>query len=224
MAFHAIQFSLFLMPLALLGIVVASAVAMFEGQLKRVLAFSSVAQIGYIILGASLLSQEGLTASMIHMFNHALAKGALFLSVACLGMRFLDLRIDALAGAAKQMPITAAIFVIGGLSLIGVPGTAGFISKWVLITALLDHGEQGIVMVAIVLVSSLMALVYIWRTVEVLYFKEAESGAAKLSEAPILMLLVAGTLALLNIVFGLMPSIPLQLSEQAALVLMGGAS
>ncbi len=221
---HPIHFSLFLMPLALLGIVVASAVAMFEGQLKRMLAFSSVAQISYILLGASLLTQDGLTASMIHMFNHALAKGVLFLSVACLGMRYLDLRIDALAGAARQMPVTSAIFVIGGLSLIGIPGTAGFISKWILISALLEQGDRGVLMVVLVLISSLMALIYIWRTVEALYFKEPEPNAAvSFSEAPPLMLLVAGTLALLNIFFGLMPDVPLQLSEQAARVLMGGA-
>lgn len=220
-ALHSIQFSLFLMPLALLGIFVASAVAMFEGQLKRMLAFSSVAQVGYILLGATLLSQEGLTASVIHMFNHALAKGALFLAVACLGMRFLDLRIDGLAGAARQMPITSAVFVVGGLSLIGIPGTAGFISKWVLISALFEQGERGMVMVVIVLVSSLMALAYIWRTVEVLYFREPETNRVY-SEAPPLMLAVAVSAALLNIVFGVMPEVPLQLSEQAARVLMGG--
>ncbi|MEE4143745.1 MAG: proton-conducting transporter membrane subunit, partial [Halieaceae bacterium] len=69
---HQLQFSLFLLPLALLGILVASSVAMFEGHLKRLLAVSSVAQIGYIMLGASFLSQAGLVASFAHMFNHAL--------------------------------------------------------------------------------------------------------------------------------------------------------
>ena len=74
---HTLQFTLFLMPLAMLGIIVASAVAMFEGHVKRMLAFSSVAQIGYILLGASLLTEAGLTASVAHVFNHALAKCAL---------------------------------------------------------------------------------------------------------------------------------------------------
>lgn len=219
---HSIRFALFLMPLALLGIVVSSAVAMFEGQLKRMLAFSSVAQIGYILLGTSLLSEAGLTSSLLHMFNHALAKSALFLAAACLSMRFLDLRIDALAGAAKQMPLTSAVFVLAGLSLIGIPGTAGFVSKWVLITALLEQGEQGVVMVAIVLISSLMAVAYVWRTVEVLYFKEP-AGELKFAEAPPLMLVIACSAALLNLVFGLMPAAPLALSQQAAQMLIGGA-
>ncbi len=218
---HAIQFSLFLMPLALLGIVVASAVALFEGQLKRVLAFSSVAQVGYIILGASLLSHSGIAASMVHMFSHALAKGALFLCVACLGMRYLDLRVDALAGAAKAMPLTCAVFVIGGLSLVGVPGTAGFISKWVLITALMEEGPQGLLMVAIVLFSSLIALGYIWRTIEVLYFKAPESELVQ-KEAPLPMLTVALLVAMLNIAFGFAPALPLELADAAASVLLGG--
>ena len=221
--YHSIQFSLFLMPFALLGIVVASAVAMFEGQIKRMLAFSSVAQLGYILLGASLLSQDGLTASFTHMFNHALAKTALFLSVACLSLRFMDLRIDQLAGAAKEMPLTAAAFVIGGLSLIGIPGTAGFISKWLLIEALMDRGGQGLLMVAIVLISSLMAVVYVWRTVEVLYFKPATQNVleAKRTEAPLLMLAMIVLIAAMNIVFGVMPDVPITLAETAAEILAG---
>ena len=78
---HVMQFTLFLMPLAVLGILVASAVAIYEGHLKRLLGSSSVAQIGYILLGASFVSQAGLTASFAHIFNHALAKGGLFLAL-----------------------------------------------------------------------------------------------------------------------------------------------
>ena len=220
---HVIHFSLFVLPLALLGIVVASAVAMFEGQLKRVLAFSSVAQIGYILLGASLVSSDGLSAGLIHMFNHALAKGALFLCVACLGMRFMDLRIDAIAGAAKTMPFTAAAMVVGGLSLVGVPGTAGFISKWMLISALINEGVQGLVMVALVLVSSLMALVYVWRIVESMYFKPPLAAAGAAKEAPVPLLAMTLLVAALNILFGLMPVIPIELSAAAADVLLTGA-
>jgi multicomponent Na+:H+ antiporter subunit D len=221
---HGLEFSMFLMPLGLLSIVVASAVAMFEGRLKRMLAFSSVAQMGYIFLGVSLLTNAGLTASFTHMFNHALAKGALFLSVACLSMRFWDLRIDQLAGAAKTMPLTCAAFLVGGLSLIGVPGTAGFISKWLLIQALMAEGELGLLMVGIVLISSLMAVVYIWRTIEVLYFKQPLKDPAAtvvLAEAPILMLSVTLVTAFANILFGLLPDLPISLAAMAADILAG---
>ena len=218
---HQLQFSLFLLPLALLGILVASSVAMFEGHLKRLLAVSSVAQIGYIMLGASFLSQAGLVASFAHMFNHALAKGGLFLAVACLAVHYRDLRLDQLAGAARTMPLTAAAFVVCGLSLIGIPGTAGFISKWLLIGAALERGSLAFVLVAIILVSSLMALVYIWRVVETLYFRPAVVEAGGAGEAPLQLLLVTWVVALANIGFGLFPQFPLALSSAAAELLLG---
>lgn len=219
---HEVQFALFLMPLALLGIVIASAVAIFEGNLKRMLAFSSVAQIGYILLGASLLTTEGLTASVIHIFNHGLAKGALFLAVAGLAYYYRDLTIDNLAGAARTMPLTAFAFVVAGLSLIGVPGTAGFVSKWLLISALLEADQGSAILIAIVVISSLMAVAYIWRVVETLYFKPAlvEVDAR---EPPWPLLTIVWLAVGLNLYFGIQPEIPLTLSTWAAELLLGGA-
>ncbi|MEJ2532964.1 MAG: monovalent cation/H+ antiporter subunit D family protein [Halioglobus sp.] len=217
---HQLQFSRFLLPLALLGILIASAVAMFEGHLKRLLATSSVAQIGYIMLGASFVTEAGLTASAAHLFNHALAKGGLFLAVACLAVQYRDLRLGQLAGAARTMPLTAAAVVVCGFSLIGVPGTAGFISKWLLITAALDEGPLGYALVAIILVSSLMALVYVWRVVETLYFKPAAVDPEGPGEAPLQLLLVTWAVALANIGFGLFPQFPMALSSSAAQLLM----
>jgi multicomponent Na+:H+ antiporter subunit D len=217
---HESQFSLFLLPLALLGILVASAVAVFEGHLKRLLATSSVAQIGYIILGASFLTHAGLTASGAHLFNHALAKGGLFLAVACLACQYRDLRLDQLAGAARTMPLSAAAIVVCGFSLIGVPGTAGFISKWLLISAALEQGPYGWALVAAILVSSLMALAYVWRVVETLYFKPALVAAEKPGEAPLSLLLVTLAVALANIFYGFFPQFPLTLSSAAAELLL----
>jgi multicomponent Na+:H+ antiporter subunit D len=216
LAGHEVQFAAFLMPLALLAILVGSSVAMFETNLKRLLAYSSVAQIGYILLGASMVSVLGLTASLLHMFNHALAKGALFLAVMCLALRLADLKFSSLAGAARQMPWTFAALVVGGLSLIGVPGTAGFISKWYLVTAALDEGMLGILLISVIVIGSLMAVVYIWRIVETAWFKSPAEGAATLTEAPLPALLVTWLVALTNLWFGLAPSLPLRLSGTAA--------
>lgn len=221
LAGHDMQFGYFLMPLAVLGILIASAVAMFEANLKRLLAWSSVAQIGYIILGASLVSQAGLTASIIHIFNHALAKGALFLALAGIGMSLSHMTLDSVAGIARKMPWTMAAFVLGGLSLVGIPGTAGFISKWYLISAAAATGGIGILLIAIILVSSLMALVYIWRVIESAYFGTIASDAGELREAPLPLLLGAWTAALANIYFGLSPAVPLDLSTMAADILLG---
>lgn len=220
---HIVQFTLFAMPLAILGIIVASAVAIFEGHLKRMLASSSIAQIGYILLGASFLSFEGLSASAAHLFNHALAKGGLFLAVACLAYHYRDLRLSQLGGAAKRMPWTCAAIVICGLSLIGVPGTAGFISKWMLINAALETGSSAIGLISVILISSLMAVVYVWRIVESLYFQEPVEDGATVSEAPMQLLVVTGVVALLNIYFGLFPQVSLELSNSAAAILMEAA-
>lgn len=224
---QASQFALFAMPLAILGILVASAVAMFEGHLKRLLATSSVAQIGYILLGASFVSLAGLNASVAHLFNHALAKGGLFLAVACLGYHYRDLRLDQLGGASARMPLTCAALVVCGFSLIGIPGTAGFISKWLLIVAALESGPGGWALVAVILTSSLMAVVYVWRIVEALYFGEpaAQVGGGENSspkgEAPLQLLLITWLVALLNIYFGLFPAIPLELADSSANLLLG---
>lgn len=220
---HEMQFALFLMPLAILGILVASAVTMFEGHLKRLLASSSIAQIGYILLGASFVSIAGLSASAMHMFNHALAKGGLFLAVACLAYQYRDLRLDQLGGAAGRMPWTCAAIVVCGLSLIGVPGTAGFISKWLLISAALQTGPWGWALVAVILVSSLMAVVYIWRIVEALYFQEPAQQDVVPAEAPIQLLVVTGLVAALNVYFGLFPQVPLELANGTAALLVEGA-
>jgi multicomponent Na+:H+ antiporter subunit D len=220
---HEAQFALFLMPLAIMGILVASAVAMFEGHIKRLLASSSVAQIGYIVLGASCLSLAGVSASVVHIFNHALAKGGLFLAVACLASRCGDLRLDQLGGVAARMPWTAAALVVCGFSLIGIPGTAGFISKWMLISAVLEFDRLGWVLVAVIVVSSLMAVVYIWRIVETLYFAPAAADAPAAGEAPLQLLAITWLVALLNVLFGLYPALPVTLAERAADLLVGHA-
>jgi len=217
---HDVQFAAFLMPLAVLAILVGSAVALFESNLKRMFAYSSVAQIGYILLGASMVSVLGLSAGLLHMFNHALAKGTLFLAVMCLAMRVASLDLRDLAGVARRMPWTMAALVLGGLSLIGVPGTAGFISKWYLVSAALDEGALGALLVTVIVIGSLMAVVYIWRVVETAWFQQPDEDAAPVAEAPLSMLLVTGTVALANLWFGLAPALPLQLSTSAAELLL----
>ena len=113
-----------------------------------------------------------------------------------------------------------AAFVLAGMSLVGVPGTAGFISKWYLISAALEQGALGMVVVAVILISSLMAVAYLWRVVEAAYFGEpagsSANAAEKVSEAPPLLLAVVWIAALANVYFGLDPAVPLALSEQAA--------
>ena len=220
LAGHAFQFAAYLMPLAILGILVGSAVAMFEKNIKRLLAFSSIAQIGYMMLGASLVTVAGLTAGIVHIFNHALAKGALFLAVALFATVAAGLRLDDLKGIARRMPWTFGAFVIAALSLIGIPGTAGFVSKWYLISAAMELGTAGLPLVAIILVSSLMAVVYVWRIVEAACFAEAADRPISPAGVPPLLVATLWLAAALNIYFGLFPDLPLTLSGDAAAELL----
>jgi multicomponent Na+:H+ antiporter subunit D len=221
---HATLFSAVLMPLAVLAFLVGSTLAIFSQDLKRMLAYSSVAQMGYILLALSLVSTAGLTAAIVHIFNHALMKSALFMAVGGLVWRFGSSNLNDLAGTAKKMPLTMAGFVLAGLSLIGVPLTAGFISKVMLIQALLELGTLGIVLLGFVLLSSLMAVVYIWRVVEVTYFgKLSEKHVATTpQEAPLPMILILWALALANLYFGIDPSLPMGLAEAEVELLFDG--
>jgi multicomponent Na+:H+ antiporter subunit D len=221
---HALFLSSWLIPLCVGGFLVGSAVAIFERDLKRMLGYSSVAQLGYIVLGISLATSAGVTAAMIHFFNHALIKAALFVAVAGMILRFGSSNLDQLAGVGKRMPLTTLGFVLAGISLIGVPLTAGFISKWYLIQAVLEQGGLGIVLTILILVSSLMAVVYIWKVVEVAYFKEPADGqdSAGVREAPMPLLATLWLLVLANFWFGIDPSIPISLAEQQAAAFFGG--
>jgi len=216
---HIMQFSGFMLPLAVAAVLFGSAIALMEKDLKMLLAYSSIAQIGYILLGASLVSTTGLTAGITHMFNHALAKGALFLAVACMGTAYGLLSIEGVAGAARRMPVTAAAFVVAGLSLIGIPGTAGFISKWYLVLAALELGPVGALLIAPVLAGSVMAVIYVWKVVEAAYFGEAPVAGGR-AEAPWWMLSVLWAVVLLNLYFGIQPMLPLELASEAAAALL----
>ena len=133
-------------------------------------------------------------------------------------------RLTDLSGLGRLMPWTMGAFTAGGLSLIGFPLTAGFISKWYLIQAVLELGGLGILLTILILVSSLMAVVYIWKVVEVAYFKEPIDGQSMVGvrEAPMPLLVVLWMLVLANIWFGIDPSIPITLAEQEAAGFFGG--
>jgi len=217
-AFVALPLNAILMPLALTGIFVASAVAIFQGNVKRLLAYSSVAQVGYMVLGISLASVSGLTAGIVHMFNHALTKGGLFLAMGCIALRIGSVELDKMRGLGRTMPITMFLWVLGGLGLVGVPLTAGFITKWYLIVAALERGWWPVAV--LLLISSLMALVYVWKVVEVAYFQEPPEGAEQ-REAPAALLIPTAVLIASTIFFGISTTWSAGIARRAAEALLG---
>lgn len=199
-AFESLPLDTALMIFSLIGIFVASTAAIYQTDIKRLLAYSSVAQIGYMLLGISMANLDGLTAGIVHMFNHALIKGGLFMVVGCFALRLGSVKLEDLRGAGKTMPLTSFAWVIGGLGLIGVPMTAGFISKWLLLTAALEHHWWAVAV--LMLASSLLAVVYVWRVVELLYFSEPSEAAKNAKEAPAVMLIPTYVVIAGTVVFG----------------------
>ena len=189
-----------LLVLAILGVVSMSLVALFQDDLKRMLAYSSVAQVGYILLGVSLNSASGLTAAVSHLFNHGITKGALFLLVGILALRVGSTHLSRLSGLASSMPVTSFGIVLAGLSLIGVPGTAGFITKWYLVRGALERGSWWLA--ALVVGTSLIALGYVWRFVETAYLQPPHPELPRPGEAPLSMLIPAWLLVAACIWFG----------------------
>ena len=218
-AFTSLHLNAILIPLALIGILVASTVAIYQTDLKRLLAYSSVAQIGYIVLGISMGTVTGLTAGLAHMFNHALMKGALFLSVGCIVLRLNSSVLEDMAGLGKRMPITSFAFVLGGLGLIGVPLTAGFISKWYLLLGTLELSWWPVT--ALLLISSLLAVAYVWRFVEVAYFRPPPDDAPS-GEAPLSMLIPLWLLLAITVYLGVQTDMNAGLAQRTALWLLGG--
>jgi len=207
-----------LMTLAVAAMFVASTVAIFQNNVKRMLAYSSVAQIGYITLGIGMASVTGVQAGVLHLFNHAIIKGGLFLAMGCIAYSIGSTHIRDMAGLGKRMPWTAAAFVAGGLGLIGIPMTAGFISKWYLVLAALEQGWWWVA--ALILLSSLLAVMYIWKVVERMYFQPAGEGVER-SEAPLGLLVPTWILIGASIWFGIDTRLSAGGALEAAKALLG---
>ncbi|KZY60950.1 cation:proton antiporter [Oleiphilus sp. HI0071] len=222
--FEEMSMSIILLALAIVGIFKCSFTAAIQSNVKTLLAYSSVAQIGYIVLGISLVSITGLTASLLHIFNHALMKGALFMAVGAVLYRVGSVEIRSFNGLGRAMPWTMAAFTIAGLSIIGVPLTVGFISKWYLVTGALEQGNW--IVAFLVLLASLFAVVYIGRVLEAAYFQKLPEGvdASSIKEAPILMLLPMWVLVLANIYFGLDTELTINAASSAASALTQGSA
>jgi multicomponent Na+:H+ antiporter subunit D len=209
------------MAFGLIGIFAASISAIYQCNVKHLFAYSSIAQIGYMIVGFSLSTVTGLTATLLHMFNHALMKGAIFLALAAVVYRVGNVELYNFRGLGRQMPFTMAAIVIGGLSLIGVPLTVGFVSKWYLLMALIEQGWWPIA--GLILVGSMLAVIYVWRIVEVAYFKEPLENKPMVKEAPMSFLIPIWALVIANIYFGIDTRLSVQVAEAAAQSLFGGA-
>jgi multicomponent Na+:H+ antiporter subunit D len=206
--------------LSLAAMFIASLVAVFEQNVKRMLAYSSVAQIGYITLGIGLADQAGLTGGLVHIVNHALMKAALFLSMGAVFYRLGTVNLKDLAGIGRKMPLTMTAFTIAGFGLIGTPGTSGFISKWYLALGAFERGWWWLVF--LIVASSLIAVVYVGRVLEVAWRREPSPAVAAASDPPLSMLVPMVLLAAATIYFGFFTEWTAGVAGTVAKTLVGG--
>jgi multicomponent Na+:H+ antiporter subunit D len=210
----------FIVALSLAAMVVASFIAVFETNLKRMLAYSSVAQIGYITLGLAMANQAGLTGGLVHIANHAMMKATLFLAAGAIFLRACTVNLKDLSGIGRKMPLTSAAFAIAGFGLVGTPGTAGFISKWYLAIGALDKGWWPVVF--LIVGSSMIALVYVGRVLEVMYLREPTPELTDVTDPPLSMMLPMLVLTVAVVYFGIDTEWTAGIAATAAQSLLGG--
>ncbi len=208
------------------ALVVLSVLTMFAGNilpllqtdLKRVLAYSSVAHIGYMLAGLSLGTQIGLTGALMHIFNHALMKGAAFLCAGAIIYRLETRQMDGMAGIGRRMPVTAIAFSISLLALIGLPPLNGFMSELAIVTAAFESGLAWLG-VAVVL-NSILSAGYYLRILRVIIQPVRSESVEGAGEAPAAMLIPACALVALIVAFGIWPDPVMAFAQQSAAALL----
>lgn len=209
-----------LLIFAFINIFFGSALAIKQTELKKMLAYSSISQIGYVILGVALLTPLGIIGGIIHIFNHAIMKGTLFLCAGAFihqtGLRHLkDLR-----GIGRRMPLTTFCFTMAGLSMIGFPPFNGFISKWYLAIGSLEvtktgsfNAGVGMISLSILLLSSFMNLVY-YGPVMYRAWVAGDNESGSNDDPNMWMMVPLLILGLATIFFGIFPQFPIELAQQ----------
>ena len=164
-------------------ILISSLIALSQDNLKRRLAFSTIGQLGYVVLGATLATEQGVGGSVLHIAMHACGKITLFFCAGAIFVASGKKYVSELRGLGRKMPITMGAFMIGSLSVIGLPPLGGFISKWYLALGALDRGMTWVVVV--LLVSSLLNVFYLLPVAVTAFFRDPKDDQdTGMKEAP----------------------------------------
>jgi proton-translocating NADH-quinone oxidoreductase chain N len=194
--------SLSFMALGALSIVVGAVAAFGQSDFKRMLAYSSVSQVGYIVLAAGLGTPLGLAAAMLHFFNHAVFKSLLFVNASAVEEATGTRDMDKLGGLAHRMPVTAGTSVVGFLSTAGIPPLSGFWSKLLVILALFQAGEAAFAIIA--LLASILTLAYFLVMQRKVFFGKLREEWADIKEAGALNTVPALVLTGVTVLFGVL--------------------
>jgi multicomponent Na+:H+ antiporter subunit D len=192
--------------MAVIAILSGSVLALAQTDFKKMLTYLIVAEVGYMVGGAWLASANGLTGAILHIVNDALMTLCLFIFAGIVIYKKGGQQLSDLAGLYKKMPVTMTAFTVGALSMIGVPPTAGFFSKWYLILGAIDAGSYHFM--AALLISSLVNAILFFRVIEIAYFEPkvdhhgGEAEAVAIDEAPLSMMVPLIIVAMCLIIIG----------------------
>jgi len=199
--------------LASFTIITASVIALTRDNLKARLAFSTVSQLSYILLGAALLAPSALVGGIVHITFHAVSKITLFFCAGSIYVSSHLTEVSQLGGIGKKMPWTMAAFAVATLSMIGVPPACGFVSKWYLVIGALERDSM--VVLAVLMFSSLLNAAYFVPIVYRAFFGEEtpiDDEAAEVKEVPLIVVPLVLTAAG-SIILGLFPEFFIKLAE-----------
>lgn len=191
-----------LMLLGAVSMVVAALLALGQKDMKRMLAYSSISQVGYVVLGIGIGTPLGIAGGLFHLFNHALAKGLLFLTSGSVQQATGTRDMDDMGGLAKRMPVTAVTNLVGSLSIAGVPPLNGFWSKLLIIVALVQAGHPVFAVIAVLV--SVLTLWYYLIMQRKAFFGQLNEKWAAVKEAPFWMTAATVLLALLCVGIGIL--------------------
>lgn len=205
--FRALALDQLLLVLAALTIIFGSVRALQQDELKRRLAYSSVAQIGYCLLGIALLNERALFAAIFHIFAHALMKGALFLCAGAIVSQTGKKYVSELSGIGRQMPVVMGAFTLAAASIVGIPPFNAFVSKWHLGLASLEAAQP--LLIAVLVISSLLNALYYFPIVINAFFAGPGPYEQKLVKVavPAKMLWTTALMALLCLGFAYWPAV-----------------
>lgn len=200
----------------MIAIIGGSIFALTQDELKRRLAFSTVAQVGYIFLGLGLMNEIGLKGTLFYLASHAVIKSLLFLSAGSMISATGKKNISELSGIGKKMPITMGVFTIGSLGLIGIPLFSGFVGKWYLLLGSLESGN--ILPIIVIIIGSVLCAAYLLPIIRIAYFEPAPKEDIKDPGLPQKTALIL--LAVIVIVLGILPGPILELAGKSATELL----
>ena len=180
-------------------IIVASLVALRQQNLKRLLAYSTVAQLSYVVMAAAVLKPMAEVGAAIHMVAHAFGKITLFFAAGAIYTAAKKTELHQLRGIGRRMPWTMGAFTIGALSMIGVPPTAGFVSKWYILAG--SFQAENLLAIFTIIASTALNAAYFLPIIFMAWFAREEAGAKDHGEAPPLVVLAVTATALLTLGF-----------------------